>query len=144
MHLLLEEIILVSIIRFELKGNFTVSFDDVISGVVLISVGVTTNNDGLGPSWDESGDVLEDNGLSEDGSIEDVSDGSIGGSPHLLKFELLNSLLIGGDGSALDSYLVELDGVSSINSHLIVGLVSVLNSQVVVFDIKVEIWLDVL
>jgi len=74
-------------------------------------VGVTSNNDGLGPAGDKARHVGADNGLTEDSTVQDVTDGSIGRFPHLLKLELLDTLLVGGDGSALDSDLVLLDGV---------------------------------
>ena len=62
----------------------------------------------------------------------------------MFELELLNSLLIWSDGSALDSNLTSSDGVGSIDGHLIVGGVSVLNGEVEVLGIKVNIWVDVL
>lgn len=72
---------------------------------------VSANDDGLLPSGNEERHIVADNGLSEDGTVEDVTDGSIGGLPHLLQLELLHTLLVRGDGGALHSYLVLLDGV---------------------------------
>lgn len=40
------------------------------------------NNDGLFPSRNEPGYILDNNGLSKDCAIEYVSDGSIGAFPH--------------------------------------------------------------
>ena len=53
-------------------------------------------------------------------------------------------MLVRSNGSALDSDLALLDGIGSIDSHLIVGGVSVLHAQVEVLDIEVKIWVDVL
>jgi hypothetical protein len=52
--------------------------DNVVLASVLISVGVSTNDDGLLPSWDESGDVTDDDGLTEDSTVENVTDSSVG------------------------------------------------------------------
>ena len=72
---------------------------------------VSAYDNGLLPSGDEERHIVADNGLSEDGTIEDVTDGSIGRLPHLLQLELLHTLLVGGNGRALHSYLILLDGV---------------------------------
>ena len=58
---------------------------------------------------------------------------------HLLELELLDSGFIGGDGGAFDSDLVLLDGLGGIHGDLVVGLVSVLNSQIVVFNVHIEV-----
>jgi hypothetical protein len=42
----------------------------------------------------------------------------VGGLPHLLELELLDALLVGGDGRALDADVALLDGLSSINGDL--------------------------
>jgi len=39
----------------------------------------------------------------------------VGGLPHLLQLELLDTGLIGGDGGALDADLVLLDGLGGID-----------------------------
>jgi hypothetical protein len=105
---------------------------------------MTTNNNGLGPAGHEAGHVGADNGLTEDGTVQDVTDGSIGRFPHLLKLELLDTLLVWGDGSALDSDLVLLDGVGRLNSNLVISGITVLNGEIVVLKINVNIGSDVL
>lgn len=64
------------------------------------------------------GDVLANDWLSEDGSVEDGSDGSIGRFPHLLQFEFFDSLLIWGDRGAFDSHLVLQDGIGAVDGDL--------------------------
>lgn len=113
-----------------------------VSAVIDVSEGVSSDDDGLGPVLDESGDVLDEDGFSENGSIEVISNGSIGTLPHLLEFEFLDSGLIGGDGGALDADLAVLDGLGSVKSDLVVSLVSVLDAQVEVLDVKVEVGVD--
>ena len=120
------------------------SVNNDISSSVLVTEGVSSNDDGLSPSWHESGDVLDNDGFSENSSVQLVSDGAIGGLPHLLEVEFLDSGLIRGNGGALDTNLVLLDGMSCVNGHLIVSLVSVLNAEIVVLNIEIKIWVNVL
>ena len=78
-----------------------------ISGLVLITECVSTDNDGFGPPWYQPGDILDQDWLPEDSTIQDVTNCSVGGLPHLFKLELNNTSLI---WSAIiyvyDSYIV--------------------------------------
>jgi len=40
----------------------------------LVSEGMTTNDDGLDPTWDGLWDLREDDGLTEDCAAENISD----------------------------------------------------------------------
>ena len=56
----------------ELKG--TRAGDQTVGGTVLVAKGVSADDDGLLPARDETGDAVDDNGLTEHGSTaEDVS-----------------------------------------------------------------------
>jgi hypothetical protein len=46
----------------------------------------------------------------------------------LLQLELLNTGLIGGDGGTLDTDTVLLDSLGGINSDLVIGLITVLQT----------------
>ena len=50
----------------------------------------------------------------------------------------LHPLGVGGDGGALDSHAVLLGGVGGVHSHLVTGLIPVLEAQVVVFGLQVH------
>lgn len=71
-----------------------------------------------------------------------VTNGTVGREPHLLELELLNTLLIGGDGRALDTDRVLLDGLGGIESDLVVGLITVLETEIVVLKVNVEVGVD--
>ena len=101
-----------------------------ISGFVLISEGVSANDDWLLPPWNQSWDIFDDNGLSEDSAVEDISDSSVGALPHLLEFEFLDSGLVGGDGGAFDAYFALLDGFSSFDGDLVIGGISVFHAEI--------------
>jgi hypothetical protein len=75
-------------------------------------------------------------------AVQVVSDGAVGRQPHLLELELLDALLVGGDGRAFYTDRVFLDSLGGIECHLIVGLVTVWQAEVVVLEVDVEIWVD--
>ena len=113
-----------------------------ILAFVLVAIGVSSDDKGQLPAWDESRDIFADDGFSEDGSVEDSPDSAVGGFPHFFQLELLNSLFVGSDGSALDSYFMFQDGVSGVDSDLVVGLVSVFDAQIVVLEVDVNVGQD--
>jgi hypothetical protein len=57
----------------------------------------------------------------------------------LLQLELLNTGLIGGDSGTLDTNTILLDSLGGINGDLVIGLVTVLNAEIVVLQVDVEI-----
>jgi hypothetical protein len=106
---------------------------------------VSSHDDWLSPAWYESRDVRDNDWLSEHSSIQDVPDGSVRGFPHLLEVEFGHSLLVRGDGGALDSDLAGLDGFCSVDGDLVRGCVSVLDGQIKVLEVlDVDVWVDVL
>jgi len=118
----------ISIIWGEHKLNFSWLGNNIILAIILITVGVSTNNDGLNPSWNKSGNVGDNDWLSEDCTIKDISNGSVWRFPHLLETELLDSLFIRGNSGALNSDLAFRNSVGSINGNLIACCISVLNA----------------
>ena len=71
-----------------------------------------------------------------------VSDGAVGRQPHLLELKLLDTLLIWGDGRALDTDRVLLDSLGGIECYLVVGLVTVFQTEIVVLEVNVEVGVD--
>ena len=57
----------------------------------------------------------------------------------LLQVELLDTGLIGGDGGTLDTNTILLNGLGGINGNLVVGLITVLNTQIVVLEINIKV-----
>ena len=99
---------------------------------------MSSDDDGFFPSWNESGNVLDDDGFSEDSAIEYISDGSIRALPHLLELELLDSRLIGRDGGALDSNFTLFDGLCGFDGDLVVGGIAVLDAEIEIEDVEIE------
>ena len=133
-----------TIIGSELELDFARLGDGVVLAAVLVAVSVTAHNDGLGPAGHKTRDVANDNGLTEDGSVEDVANSAVGALPHLLEAELFNTGLVGGDGGALDTNLGALHGLGAVNGDLVAGLVTVLNRKIVVLGLQVDVRVDVL
>src|SRR5579859_5849576 len=73
--------------------EFTLFFYDEICAAILISESMTTDDNGLFPAWDETGNTRDDNWFTKDGSVEDVSDGSVWRSPHFLQVEFCLSAI---------------------------------------------------
>jgi hypothetical protein len=128
----------------KLKLNLSRFGDDVVLATVLISIGVTANNNGLGPSGNKARNVLNNNGLTEDSSVKDVADSAVRGFPHFLEAKFFNTASIGSDGGALDSALGALHGLGTVDGNLVVGLITVLNREVVVLGGNFNVGVDVL
>jgi hypothetical protein len=71
-----------------------------------------------------------------------VTDGTVGRQPHLLELELLDALLVGCDGRALDTDRVLLDGLGGIERDLVVRLIAVGQAEIVVLEVDVEVRVD--
>lgn len=70
-----------SIPRRENHLQLSRSISNEIGRAVLVSESVSTDRDGFRPPGDGLGDRGHDDGFSEDGAVEDVSDRSVGRSP---------------------------------------------------------------
>ena len=95
---------------------------------------MSTDNNGLFPARNKSGDVFDDNRFSEDGAIQNIADSAIGTFPHFFQVKLLESSLIWSDSSTFDSYFDLLDGLSGINADLVIGSISVFHTKVKISD----------
>lgn len=113
-----------------------------IGSSVLITKCVSSNNDGFFPSWDESWNVFNDDWFSKNGSVQNVSDGTIGTFPHVFKIKFLDSGFIRSDSCAFDTDFTFFDGVGCINGDLVIGSISMLDTKIKVFDVKIQEWED--
>jgi hypothetical protein len=105
-------------------------------------VGVTPDDDRLGPVRHVARDVLTDDRLAEDDAAQDVADRPVGRAVHALEAELLDPRLVRRDRRALDADAVLLDRVGGVDGDLVVGLVAVLDAEVVVLEVDVEVRVD--
>lgn len=132
------DLLSISSLGYESNLQFACSRHNEVSGLVLIGMSVTSDDNGLSPSVDETRNILDDDGLTEDSSSEDVSDGSIRGLPHLFQFELLYSRLVGGDSGTLDSHIVLESRIGSIDGHLVIGGITMFDSQIEEVNVEID------
>ena len=135
---------LAAIIRLETNLDLAWFGNNVVLATVLVSKGVSTDDDWLGPSWNKTRDAGNNDGLTEDSSVENVPNGSVGASPHLFETELFNATFVRSNSGALDSDLVLLDSICAVNSNLIVSGVARRDTQIVVFSFDINVWVNVL
>jgi len=121
-----------SISRGKDELNLAGFLDSVVLAAVLVTIRVSTNDNRLFPAGNKSWDVLDDDGLTEDSTVKDVTDGTIRRLPHLFQIEFLYTTGIRGDSCALDSNLVFFHSVSAIDGDLIISGVTALHRQIVV------------
>ena len=67
---------------------------------------MAADDDRLFPLGNQQRNVLADDWLPEDGSVQVVADGSVGRFPHLLQVELFHTGLVGGDCGAFYTDLI--------------------------------------
>ena len=133
-----------AIIRLEDELDIAGLGDDIVLASVLVTESVSADDDWLCPSWHKSRDARDNDGLTEDGSVKDVSNRAVWRSPHLLESKFLNAFLVWGDRGALDSDLVLLDSVGTINGDLVVSGITRGDTQVVVLSFEIDVWVNVL
>ena len=129
-------------VALELDRELALARHDEVGGAVLVAEGVTADHDRLGPARHQPRHVLADDRLAEDRAADDVADRAVGRPPHLLEVELLHARLVGRDGGALHGDAVLLGRLGRIDRHLVVGLVAMLDAEVVVLQVDVEVRQD--
>ena len=113
---------------------------DKICSLVLVSKSMSANYDWFFPAWDQFWNVLDDDWLSENCTIHNVSDCTVRALPHFLKIKLFDSCLIWSNSCAFNTHLALFNRSSCINSDLIICCISVLYSQVKVFNLEIQEW----
>ena len=131
-----------AILADELDGELAFPGKLEVGRAVLIAIGVAADDDRLGPAGHEPRHVLADDRLAEDGAAEDVADGAVRRLPHFLQIEFLHAGFVRRDGGAFDADAMLQDGMGAVDGDLIVGLVTVLDAEIVVEEIDVEIGKD--
>ena len=113
-----------------------------ISGLILVAERMSGYHDRFGPAGNQTRNVAHHDRLAENGSAENIANGAIGGLPHLLQAEFLDTRLVRRDGGALHADMLTLDGLRRVDGHLIVGSIAVFDAEIVIFEIHVEVRKD--
>ena len=131
-----------AVLADEADGELALARHAEVRGAVDIAIGMTADDDRLGPAWHEPRDVAANDRLAEDHPAQDVADRPVRRLPHLLEPELLHPRLVGGDGRAFDADAALLDGVGGVDGHLVFGGVAVLDGKIEGAKLDVEVRLD--
>lgn len=131
-----------ALVPLEVSLEASLAWHEEISAVVLITKGVSSDDNGFFPSTNQPGHILDDDWFTEDGTVKVVTDGSIGTLPHLLEIEFLDSCLIWSDGRTLDTNLAFLNGLGRLQCDLVISFISVFDSEIKVADVQVEERMD--
>src|SRR5690606_15572842 len=131
-----------AVVADELDRQLALAREPEVGGAVLVAEGVAADDDRLRPARHQARNVLHDDRLAEDDAAENVADRAVRALPHLLEAEFLDAAFVRRDRRALDADAVLLDGVGGIDRDLVVGLVALLNREIVIFDLKIEVGQD--
>src|SRR5581483_8363830 len=107
-----------AIFRSESHGELAFAFYHRISSPVLVAKCMTDNDNGGSPVGYQAGNVVDNDRLAENGTIQDITDGAIGALPHLFEAKFFNAGLIGSDSSAFNTYAILFYGIGRIYSYL--------------------------
>ena len=118
-----------AVCRFPFHGQLTSARNQEVCRFVLVTKGVTANHNRLGPAWDETRNIIDDDGLTEDNAAENVADRAIRAAPHFLQAELFDPCFVWRDGRTFHSNAILLGRVCRIDCDLVVCLVPRLNRQ---------------
>ena len=102
---------------------------------VLITKRMTTYYDWSCPAWHQPGHILAYDRLAKHCTTQDITDGSVRRTPHLLQIEFFDALIVGRNRCALYTDAKFLDRIRGINGDLIIGFITFLNAQIIVFEI---------
>src|SRR5216684_1455225 len=121
----------------ELDRSRAVKLD--LGGARMVPEAVTGDDDREIPVGNDTRNVLADDGLPENRPVENIADGAVWAPPHLLEVELLDAPFVRGDGRAFHCHPALPCGVGRVDRDLVVGLVSRLDPEIVVFQLDIQI-----
>lgn len=90
----------------------------------LVTKGMSSDNDWLGPSRYRSWYTLQNDRFAEHRASQDVPNRPIRAPPHRLQLEFFYTGFVRGDGSAFDPYRIFKDSLSGLDGDFIVRSVS--------------------
>lgn len=126
----LHHLLFSTILRGENNFEGTSFFNLKISGSVLITKSMSSNDDWFFPRRNESGNIFNDNRLSEHSSSNMVSNGTIRRFPHFFKLEFLNSCFIWSNGCTFNTNFALKNCFCSIEGNLVISSISVFHTKI--------------
>ena len=104
-----------------------------LNALVNVAVSVTCDCDWLLPIAYCRMDARYSDRSTEYCSVEDRTDSSVRTLPHLVELILVHTLMVRRNGGALHSHTKTLCSLSSILGYLVAGLVTLYQSEIVIF-----------
>ncbi len=111
-------------------------------GAIDVAIGMAADDDRLGPVRHQARHILADDRLAEDRAVQDVAQRAIRAAIHPLQAEFRHPGLVRGNGRAFYADAVLGDRVGRIDGHLIVRLVTVFDTEVIIFQIDIQVRKD--
>ena len=103
---------------------------------------MAAHDDRSGPAGHQARYVLADDRLSKDHTAKNIAYVTIRRPPHFFQAEFFDPGLVRGDRGTFDTDPVLFDRISRIYGDLVIGVIANLNSQIVVFQIDIQIGQD--
>src|SRR6478735_1441117 len=129
----------ISIFPFKFYGELTFSLSYKISSAVLIAKSMTANAYRCGPVRDKTRHIVANDRLAKNSTIEDIPDSTIRAFPHLLQTKFFYTRFVRCNGGAFNAHAILFDSIGSINGNLVIGFIAVFNTEIVVFNVNVNI-----
>ena len=106
--------------------------------LVNVTVGMTGNRDRLFPESDSRLNAADKDRSAENGSVENRTNSSVWTFPHFLEVVFLNALSVRCDRCAFYADVIFFAGFSGVNADLVVGFVSVLETEVIILGVQLN------
>ncbi|OPZ14260.1 MAG: hypothetical protein BWZ06_01116 [Bacteroidetes bacterium ADurb.BinA261] len=103
---------------------------------------MTPNNDWFCPTLHVARNIATNDWFAKNSSSHNITNSSIRRFPHLFEAKFLHPSFIGSDCSTFDPYIISFNGFGCFHGNLIVGGIAIFDTQIIIFDIEIEIWQD--
>ena len=107
--------------------------------LVHIAVRMTGNGDGLLPGAHRGLNAFHHDRCTKNSAVQNGADRSIGALPHFLQIIFCHTGSVGGDGGTFNCNTVFFRCQRGIHRHLIVGLIAVLQTQIIILCFQINI-----
>ena len=129
----------VSIFTFKRHGQFSFAFCYKISCTILITKCMTTNTNWCCPVRNQPWNIFTNDWLTKHSTIKNITDSSIWALPHLLKIKFFYTCFIRCNGCTFNTYTILFYCIGSINSYLVIGFITIFNTEIIIFNINIQI-----
>ena len=130
-------LLLLSALTLEHEFGYSWFIGTDLHTLIYISVCMTGDGDRLLPILHTRVNTWDSDRCTEHSTIHNTTDSTIRALPHLMKLILIHTLCIRGDGSTLYRYTIFLGSLSRVDGHLVVGLVTIRETQIIILCFQI-------